>query len=141
MIQAAAVSTPQAGIFTILKSILFSGGSGASTRIRRQPDAGERAALQAIRDRLGRLDDTECSYSDEELVAYMVGNVIEPLQAMVRKVADQWEEPHLGRLTMILDECCATTGSLDELLIDRADFLESISGWHYDLGLLARGIV
>lgn len=141
MIQAAAVSTPQAGIFATLKSILFSGGSGAGTRIRRQPDEAERATLQAIRDRVGRLIDTECSYSDEELVACMVGNVIEPLQAMVRKVADQWGEPHLGRLTMILEECCGATGSLDEYLIDRADFLNCIDDTHYDLGVLARWIV
>lgn len=141
MIQAAAVSTPQSGFFATLKSLFVSGAPGAGTRVRREPDAGEQATLQAIRDRVGQLIDTECSYSDEELTATMVGNVLKPLQAMMRKVADQWGEPHLGWLTMILDECCGAMASLDEKLVDRADFLDLINDTHSDLGVLARGLV
>lgn len=140
MIQATAVSTAQPGLIATIKSLFFSGAPDAGTRMRREPDLGERATLQAIRDRVGRLIDTECSYSDEELVAYMVGNVIEPIQWMVRKVSDEWAEPHLGRLTIVLEECCGATGSFEEKLIDRVDFLSSITDTHYDLGVMARGL-
>ncbi len=144
MIQAAAVSTPQTGFFATIKSLFVSGAPGAGTRVRREPDAGERAAVQAIRDRVGRLIDTECSYSDEELVGYMVGNVFEPLQAMMRKVADQWSEPHLGRLALILQEVSRELASFDDKLTGREDFLAGMYGLdelHYNLGVLARGQV
>ena len=141
MIQATVAQSRPSGLLATLKSLLFSGGPITAARQRRAMTQDERQFLLNLRERAWGLMDTHELYTDEELVGFMVGNMIEPLQHLMRKVAASWGEAHLGRLANLLEDACAGLASFDEKLVDRSDFLEGLYGLDElanDLGVLAR---
>lgn len=143
MIQATVAHTRPMGLIATLKSLLFSSAPAGGAPVRRAMNEAERELLLALRERVWGLMDTHEIYTDAELVSFVIGNVIEPLQKLMRKVAASWGEPHLGRLGSLLEEACGGLASFDEKLIDRSDYLEGMCGLDElanDLGVLARGL-